>query len=238
MLKQLWKDVRLNIHDLLVMLAAMAGGMVLGVVMVCIIMHVDADPGSWFCMGTLFCCLVGVVFQLIRGAFGYSTEFQLALAMGCTRREFMVSYFLRALISGAIVLALTRLVYSLELHLYTALFPQYGNDADFSVIFRWNVLLIAIFAMALIPMFLGSLYSRYGKKGMAAFYVIWLFCCFVLPRMFHEEFGPGVLDQVAFRLRHIIFLVPAPIWIVLGLAAAAAMAAATVIFGRTQPVKL
>ena len=73
---------------------------------------------------------------------------------------------------------------------------------------------------------------------MAAFYVIWLFCCFVLPRMFDEEFGTGVLDQVAFRLRYIIFLVPAPIWIVLGLAAAAAMAAATVIFGRTQPVKL
>jgi len=238
MLKQIWKDFRLNLNSLWILLAAVAGGTAVGIVMVCIIMHVDSDPGSWFCMGTVFGCLIGIVFQLIYGAFGYSTEFQLALAMGVIRRDFMVSYFVRSLINSLLVLLLAALIYQLEVHLYTALFPQYGNDADFSFLFTPKVLLIAAPAMSLVPMFLGSLYSRYGKKGMAVFYVVWLFCCFVLPRMFHDEFSNGVLDQVAFHLRQVILMVPGTVWAGLGVAAAAAMVTATVIFGRTQQVKL
>ena len=238
MLKQLCKDFRLHLDSLWIMVLSILGGLAGGMVLVCIIMNVDSDPGSWFCMGTVFAGLVGVVFLLIYGAFGYNTEFQLALAMGCTRRHFMVSYFLRALVKIVLVYVLTLLGYRLETALYPGWFPAYENELAFSFLFNRKILLPIAVGLAIVPMFLGSLYSRYGKKGMAVFYIVWLFCCFVLPRMFDDHPGSGILDQAASGLKSFIHLIPAPVWIVLGLAAAAAMSVATVIFGRTQQVKL
>ena len=86
-------------------------------------------------------------------------------------------------------------------------------------------------------MFLGGLYGKYGKKGLMGFYFIWLFCCFVLPRMFHEEPSEGVLDQVAFGMLQTMQAVPVAIWIVFGAVTAVGMAAATVKFGMEQMVK-
>ena len=238
MLQQFCKDLRLHKSSLLISLLILLGGFAFGVILVTIIMLTDEDPGSWFCMGTLLACLALVAVSLFQSAFGYPQEFMLALSMGRTRKHFMVSYYLRLLITLLPGWALILLLHQIELRGYTLYFYRYQNEVFFSFLYDWRVLVPVFLLLPILSMFLGALYGKYGKKGLLGSYFLWLFCCFILPRMFdHEEPGAGVLDQVAMGLLRTIQSVPITVWIGFGAVTVLFMAAATVKFGMEQMVK-
>ena len=238
MLQQLCKDLRLHKNGLFLILFGMVCAFLFGGLLVTIIMYTDDDPGSWFCMGTLIACLALVAVSLFTAALGYPQEFMLALSMGRTRKDFMLSYYLRTVLQLALGWLLILPLHQIELRSYTLLFPQYQNEIYFGFLTDWRVLVPVFLLLPIISMFLGALYGKYGKKGMLAFYFLWLFCCFVLPRMFeHEEPGEGVLDQVAFGLMRTIQVVPVSVWIGFGVVTLVFMAMATIKFGMEQMVK-
>ena len=237
MLQQFSKDLRLHKNGMLGQLLGLVGAFVFGVILVAIIMFTDDDPGSWFCMGTLMAGLVLVALTLFTSAFGYPQEFMLALSMGRTRKSFMVSYYLRLLITLLLGWALILLLHQIELRSYTLLYYKYQNEVFFSFLTDWRVLVPVFLLLPIGSMFLGALYGKYGKKGLFVFYFVWIFCCFVLPRMFHEEPSEGVLDQVAVGLLHTIQAVPVGVWIGFGAVTIVFMAAATIKFGMEQMVK-
>ena len=237
MLQQFIKDLRLHKNGMLGQLLGLLGAFAFGVVFVAIIMLTDDDPGSWFCMGTLMAGLVLVAIALFSSAFGYPQEFMLALSMGRTRQEFMISYYLRSMLTLLLGWALILLLHQIELQSYTLLYYKYQNEFFFSFLTDWRVLVPFFLLLPILSMFLGGLYGKYGRKGLIGFYFIWLFCCFVLPRMFHEEPSKGVLDQVAVGLLRAILIVPVGVWIGFGAVTLVFMAAATIKFGMEQMVK-
>jgi len=237
MLQQLSKDIRLHKTGFLALLGIQIGAFLFGMVMVAIIMATDEDPGSWFCMGTLMASLVLVAVGLFTGAFSYPQEFMLALSMGRTRKTFMVSYYLRTILQLLAGWLLVLLMHQIELKTYSLAYYMYQNEIYFSFLTDWRVLVPVFLLCPVVSMFMGSLYGKYGKKGMTVFYFLWLFCCFVLPRMFHEEPSEGVLDQMAVGILHAIRVVPVTVWIVFGAVTLVGMAAATFKFGMEQMVK-
>lgn len=238
MLKQFKIDLKLQKSVFLVNLAAELGGFLFGFLLVNLIMRLDDDPGSWFCMGTMMALVVSVMFAFFNGSFGYSGEFQVAIAMGRTRMAFMGSYALRLLIQLLADYVVLLGLYHLELAVYPLLFPAYGNKVAFSFLTDWRILLPGALGILIVAMFIGALYGRYGKKGMWAFYLIWLFCCFVLPRLFDDDLGSGVLDQAALGVRTVLAAIPPAAWGTLGAVLAVGMVAATILLGRRQMVKL
>lgn len=237
MLQQFSKDIRLHKSGFLALLGFLVGAFLFGMILVAIIMATDDDPGSWFCMGTLMACLVLVAAGLFMTAFGYPQEFMLALSMGRTRKAFMASYYLRLLLQLAAGWLLVLLLHQIELQSYTLMYFRFQNEIFFSFLTNWKVLLPIFILLPILSMFLGALYGKYGKKGMFFFYVLWMFCCFVLPRMFHEEPSEGVLDQMAFGLMRTIQVVPVGVWIGFGAVLAVGMVCATIKFGTEQMVK-
>ena len=237
MLQQFLKDIRLHRNGTLALLLILLGAFVFGVILVALVMTFDDDPGSWFCMGTLMACLVLVAAALFTSAFGYPQEFMLALSMGRTRKEFMVSYYLRMLVTLLLGWVLVLIMHQIELRGYTLFFYRYQNEIFFSFLTDWRVLVPVFLLLPILSMFLGALYGKHGKKGLMGFYFIWLFCCFVLPRMFHEEPSEGVLDQMAFGMLRIVQTVPVSVWIGFGAVTLVFMAAATIKFGMEQMVK-
>ena len=237
MLQQFSKDLRLHKNSMLGQLLGLVGAFVFGVILVAIIMFTDDDPGSWFCMGTLIACLVLVAAVLFTSAFSYPQEFMLALSMGRTRKEFLVSYYLRSLVNLLTGWLMILLLHQIELRSYTLIYYRYANEIFFSFLTDWRVLTPIFLLLPVLSMFLGALYGKYGKKGLFAFYVLWIFCCFVLPRMFHDEPSEGVLDQMAVGLLRTIQVVPAGVWIGFGAVTLAVMAGMTIKFGMEQMVK-
>lgn len=238
MLRQLITDLKLNKQEFLVTFLMELGGFLFGVILVNIIMRVDDDPGSWFCMGTLLALVMGLVMLFFLGGFGYSGEFQLALSMGRTRGAFMGSYALRLVLRAIAAYAAVLVFYRVELAIYPVLFPAYENEVAFTFLTDWRLILPGIVGLVVLTMFLGAMFGRFGKKGMWVFYVLWLFCCFVLPRMTHEEPGSSVLDQAAFGMRTLFFAVPLTTWAALAAILAVGMTVAVVVLGKKQMVKL
>ncbi len=238
MLQQFKKDFRLNCKTFLILQTGLLGAFLFGVILVTIIMNVDDDPGSWFCMGTLLACVVLCFVSLTSYAFGYFQEFQLALSMGRGRMAFLGAYALRLVIHFAVGYAIILGLHQLELALYPVLFPQYENEVFFAFLTDWRIVLPVFMGLAVLTLFLGALYGRYGRKASAIIWVLWLFCCIILPRMVdaYPE-GTGVMDRASNWMLAVILAVPVSVWIPFGIALAAAMVATTVVFAQKQTVR-
>ena len=238
MLQQFKLDWKLHKKSFFGMQAALPGAFLLGFLLVLLIMLTDEDPGSWFCMGTLIAGIALCFVTLIAYAFGYYQEFQLALSMGRTRMAFLGAYALRLVLHFALGYVIVLGLYRLELTVYPILFPQYANELEFTFLTNWKVIVPLFAGLILLSLFIGSLYGRYGKKGMIFFYVLWLFCCFILPRMVDADpNSTNALDMAANWTLAAILAVPVSVWITFGIVLAAFMLAVIVHFARTQMVK-
>lgn len=238
MVQQFKIDLKLHKSSFLISFLVELGGFLFGFLLVNLIMRLDDDPGSWFCMGTLMALAMGVMVLFLMGGLGYSNEFQLALSMGRTRKAFMASYALRLLLQIIMSYILILAVYHLELAIYPLLFPGYEIEVAFSFLTNWKVILPSALAILVLAMFLGAIYGRYGKKGLWLSYLIWMFCCFVLPRTMDDDLGSGVLDQAALGVRTVFTTVPPAAWLVLGGVLAVGMVITTISLGKKQMVKL
>ena len=237
MLQQFIKDWKLHKSSFFTMLAAQIGFFLLGILLVIMVMNFDDDPGSWFCMGTMVACIVLVVICGFFYGFSYSQEFQLALSMGCTRMAFLGAFTLRLLLQILSGYVLILGMHQIELSLYPRLFPQYPNEILFTFLTDWRIIVPVMVGMTILSLFIGSLYGRYGKKGTIFFYVLWIFCCFILPRIFHAEPGTGVLDQTAWGIRTVVLAVPVTVWIVFGIVLAVGMVITIIRFAKVQMVR-
>ena len=238
MLQQFKLDWKLYHKSFFGLQAALPGAFLLGFLMVLIIMFTDEDPGSWFCMGTLIAGIALCFITLIAYAFSYYQEFQLALSMGRTRMAFLGAYTLRLILHFVLGYAIVLGLYQIELAVYPVLFPQYDNEIAFTFLTNWKVILPVLIGLVLLSLFIGSLYGRYGKKGMIIFYILWLFCCFILPRMVDADpTSTGALDVAALWTLRMIMAVPVTVWLTFGTVLAAVMLAVIIRFAQTQMVK-
>lgn len=238
MFRQFLLDWKLYRKSFLMMLAVQLGVFLFGFVMTCVIMNVDDDPGSWFCLGSLLSLFMLVVVALFFYSFSYAQELQLALSMGRTRRSFLGAYTLRLVFQLLAGYVLVLLAHQVELRLYPALFPGFENDFYFFFLTDWRYVLPVLMGLPVLSLFIGALYGRFGKSGLWFFYFLWMFCCFVLPRMADAEVtDTGILDRTAYWTLHMILAVPATVWIGFGAVLVVGMLAAIYRFTMMQMVK-
>ena len=234
MLSQLKKELPLHLKDIAVKLLIPPIVFLVGVVMVILIMA-TAPGDDWFCMGTLLALIFTVAVNIIIG-FSYHSEFMLALSMGRTRKEFLLTYFFRQLLIQAVGYLMVLLLYRAESALYSVLYPDSQNEAAFTFLTAWWMILLAIPGAALLHMFLGAMYSQFGKKASAVFYVLWLGLCILGPRLIPSENHTDILSQMMAPVYRSIVSVPGSVWIAIFLCAAAAMAGSVIYLGRKQTV--
>lgn len=233
MLKDIVRDLRLQRDTFLWMLGIMAAAFAFGVG-VALLMIAQGGEDTWFCMGTIFAMIVVLIFALFAGMTGFGMEFRMCLSMGGTRKSFLASYAFRQALLLAVGYAAVRLLYAAECALYGAVFPGMDNEAAFSFLKSgWCLPVLA--GLALLSLFLGSLQAKFGKKGMIAFWFLWLFCCLILPRMFASD-DTSALGMAANVMLSAILAVPPAVWAAFLCAAAAAMIAAIVWWGMEQTV--
>lgn len=238
MLTQFKMDCRLHKADFLVYLLGGVGRLSSGRPAVNSHMRTDKEGDSWFCLGTMMALVATTILVLFIGGFGYSGEFQLAIAMGRTRGAFMGSYALRLLLQIGVSYLLALALYRVELAVYPLFFPAAGNETPFQFLTDTRILIPAGLGLLILAMFLGAVYGRYGKKGMWVFYVFWLFGCLVLPRLTQDEFGSSILDKAALGIRTLYLAVAPGVWVVLGMLTAAAMTTTIIAPGKKQMVRL
>lgn len=226
MLNRIFRNWKLNKDEILTLLLALPIACLIGVGMNPLIMMLDEEINTYFCMGTILCLLVVIIFTVVTG-YTYHQEFMLALSMGQTRKAFMAICAVRKLVFLAISYVVILLLYRLELAAYSVIFPLLENEFAFDFLTDWRIILPAIPSLLIVSMFIGSIYSRFGKTGGMVMYFAFLAACLGLPRLLHE--GSPVLAFV--------LAIPTSAWIAAAIAVAAAMLIFVLFQGRKQMVR-
>ena len=213
-------------------------GFLFGEILLFLIMFLEDDPGSWFCMGTVIALVMLLVTTVLFYGVGYTGAFSLALSMNCTRRRFLLDYSGKILAHLVLGYLLVLGLYLLELLIGHAAFPDYPLEAELSFLTDWRVVLAGIAGMLLSALFVGAMFGRFGRKAGLIVYLVWMFCCFVVPKIFTAEpGGEGVFDQAALLTQSALLRMPMAGWLTLGAIAAVSMLATVVVMARKQMVR-
>lgn len=228
-----WKLYRKSFFGLL---AAQVGVFLFGMAMTWVIMTVDDNPGSWFCLGTFLGMLALAVITLLFYGFSYGQEFRLALSMGRGRMAFLGAFVLRLLAQLVAGYALVLVFHQIELSLYPIWYQGFENDFFFAFLTDWHIV-FAFPCLTVLSLFIGALYAYFSKKGLWFFYIMWMFCCIVLPRMFDVTAqDTGVLNRTAFWLLTAFLALPAGVWITAASLLLLTMATAVIRMAQKQMV--
>lgn len=213
-------------------------GFLFGEIMLFLIMFLEDDPGSWFCMGTVIALVMLLVTTVLFYGVGYTGAFSLALSMNCTRRRFLLDYSGKILAHLVLGYLLVLGLYLLELLIGHAAFPDYPLEEELGFLTDWRVVLAGIAGMLLSALFVGAMFGRFGRKAGLIVYLVWMFCCFVVPKIFTAEpGGEGVFDQAALLTQSALLRMPMAGWLTLGAIAAVSMLATVVVMARKQMVR-
>ena len=213
-------------------------GFLFGEILLFLIMFLEDDPGTWFCMGTVIALVMLLVTTVLFYGVGYTGAFSLALSMNCTRRRFLLDYSLKILAHLVLGYLLVLGLYLLELLIGHAAFPDYPLEQELGFLTDWRVVLAGIAGMLLSALFVGAMFGRFGRKAGLIVYLVWMFCCFVVPKIFTAEpGGEGVFDQAALLTQSALLRMPMAGWITLGAIAAVSMLATVVVMARKQMVR-
>ena len=213
-------------------------GFLFGEILLFLIMFLEDDPGSWFCMGTVIALVMLLVTTVLFYGVGYTGAFSLALSMNCTRRRFLLDYSLKILAHLVLGYLLVLGFYRLELLVGNAAFPDYPLEAELGFLTDWRFVLAGIAGMLLSALFIGAMFGRFGRKAGLIVYLVWMFCCFVVPKIFTAEpGGEGVFDQAALLTQSALLRMPMAGWLTLGAIAAVSMLATVVVMARKQMVR-
>ena len=119
-------------------------GFLFGEILLFLIMFLEDDPGTWFCMGTVIALVMLLVTTVLFYGVGYTGAFSLALSMNCTRRQFLLDYSGKILAHLVLGYLLVLGLYLLELLIGHAAFPDYPLEAELSFLTDWRFVLAGI----------------------------------------------------------------------------------------------
>lgn len=237
MLKGLISDFKLHKDDLMMPLLVVSACWLMGFGLCCVIMFTIDDPGSWVTFGTFMAFFFLIMFAVMFFA-KFHQEFMLALSMGRTRTEFLLSYALRTLVWLIAGYGLLLVLYRVELALGAKLFAQWPLEVDPTFLMDWCFVLILIPGVVLLSMFMGVLYSRFGRKALTPFWLLWMVNVFVLPTLLPDEGEtPSHLQRIALNIAQFIGTIPDALLIALGVVIAGGMLVATIMLGKKQMVR-
>lgn len=237
MAKQLFGSIQMHMKNMLSSFTLFVGVGVLGTLIMSIIFRTDKTTTSWFCLGTLI-ALVVMIFFAVLNYLSYHQEFMLALSMGQTRRDFLITYALCQIFWTIASYVVILLINQLEPLYYTSMFPDKEQAIVLSFLTDWRFVTPFIPGMAVLSMFLGSLYSRFGRKFGVVIYFVWIGSCIFVPRFInHWDEYTGPLHEGIGILAAWIFMVPPVAWTVLALVTVLIMAVTIIHLGMKQMVR-
>lgn len=171
-------------------LIALVGGVVGTVIWLSIMATGEAD-GEYGTIGAIMALMLGMLVMTIAGIFSMQQDFNLAISLGKTRKQYVPARYLLIAVNCSLCLIIALIICLIEETLYTAINP--GAVCEISIQgFLTNPVTIFgfVFLIPMIIMLCGALYLRFGMKFFWVGWVFWMLGCTLLPRILsaaHDE---------------------------------------------------
>ena len=181
-MNRVWNVWKMNISELFWLLATMLGGTVFGMIIMTITLI--AGEKSYLVVGSFIALIIWIMVFIIFGGTGFEREFNMAVAMGRTRREVFICCYIVKLAHVWIGLAVLYILNLVEKTYYKIFFKESiceGNIVEL-VLGNW-VFLGAGILLPVLYMFIGMLLMKFQKKALWGIWGIWMTCSLILPNM-------------------------------------------------------
>lgn len=183
-------------------------------------------------MGCAMASMIAVIILLIRFVLWGPYYYTMALSMGRTRRYAMLTVAGHSGVLTALFAVTLRIFHLIENSLYATLYPLCTNEISFAELTTPGMLAAIAAVLWTLTFLLGGMIVRFGRKAWWVAWVLWMFGCLILPRIFDEDYHSSPL----FRGLHGIFAavggalgaVTPVVWWALGIAVLIAAVAAAV----------
>ena len=124
------KQFQILWREWIVVAAMILGGFAFGLILHTAIMRLDSTVESYFSLGTIMGTVMGVMYCFILSITQIRLYFNMEISMGCTRKQFFVSYFAVCLVVDLVYpLALAALGIG-ENALNRIWYPHLTNEID------------------------------------------------------------------------------------------------------------
>lgn len=166
----MWK---LYLPELYQMLVIMLIGEVFGIVLVRIIMSVDPTVEGYAVLGVFIAMLLGMLVTVISCIFSYGAKFNLAVSLGCTRKEFFFAHWTGTILLVLIEIAALLIFGLLETGLGKIMYANTFLSEELNplpYLMNDKVIIALLLFVPAIGIFVGSLLMKFQMK---AFWVLW-----------------------------------------------------------------
>lgn len=168
--------------NFLVDILAELGGFLLGVILAFFV-KARIEEESLVLLGSMLAAIVLVVVCMFDGMVLYYQKFNVAVAMGCTRKKFLEQYFLTSAVFMGIDVLVLYLLNQIEKSLYASVFPAKELEGMIDWLFRPRIILLFILAGVVVKFFTGMVVLRFGKIGFFAMWGVYMVGCLSLSRI-------------------------------------------------------
>ncbi len=236
----MWNSMKRQLHiqrdDWVLDKVLIAGGTVFGMFLLWLITTLDSSVNSYFQAGTILGSLIAALYLFIIMAGSMKAYFNIEIGMGCTRRQFIVSYFAAAAVNAFVDMLVTAVLSVVEKRLYGAVYPTLQMETDLTpYVLRWWM------PGALVVIAVGGLWCallmRFGRKIFWLGWVLWLFLCLGLPQMHsaYEEAPNSFFGRIGGAVFGAARAVPENMWIMIAaVTIVAGMVGTYVLMSRQQ----
>lgn len=128
-------------------------------------------------LGTLFICPIAPFMHAFKRIFSFGTEFNMAIAMGQTRKKYVWTYELVALLELICAALLGYVLCLSEKAICNKFFSQVSIEIDAVAVFQLRYLIPAILGILVLEVFLQAMSMRFGMKAFWAIWLMWMIIC-------------------------------------------------------------
>ena len=186
--------------ELLQYLGIMAGAFVVGFIILLIVMGQTEENESAATAGTMMAVVLIVFIHFFATIISFVGQFNLAVSMGATRKNFVANYALFNM-SEILLLEIGLVILgNLEKFIASRLFPNVVMEIDMTKFFDWKYLLAAIVVLTVSEIFLGAVILRFGMKFFWVLWAIWMLAALLPLNISKNEKLSGELAKIGFMI--------------------------------------
>lgn len=215
MKKAMKKQLRLQRRDWLIGVPMILGGMLFGIAVMVFLVKMEgiSEIKGYIPVGTLLGMIMCGVFCGLVMIGALPVNFNLQVSLGCTRKQFFVSYYLTWMLGVLVYYALLLALWRAECLLYERLWPALECGADFGgPMLRWGIPVCVVFPI--VGGFLGAMIMRFGRKAGIVLWVVWMVVCLGGPKVADamEEAPDSVYGRIGTGILELCNTVPGGVW--------------------------
>ena len=121
------QEARVNGKDMLWLLLIELIAFVFGVLLLFLIMALDQQTQTYFSMGFVIAAFAAILMSIVYNGMVYQTRFQMAIAMGRSRRGQILAHVIFTPLQCLLLLAVALALGRAELLLYKVIYPTIEN---------------------------------------------------------------------------------------------------------------